>query len=102
MRQIKRHSEWVVLASGLILLALMDPQNTGTSFCLFDLLGFEFCPGQGLGHSIALSFRGEFSAAFEAHLAGPFAIVILTRRIISIWRQLYLHSIQIPEIQHYG
>ncbi|MEX0608232.1 MAG: DUF2752 domain-containing protein [Balneolaceae bacterium] len=66
----------------------MDPATTGTSFCLFDLAGVSFCPGEGLGHSVAYTFRGDLSSAFQAHLAGPVAVFILTFRILHIWKKL--------------
>ncbi len=94
MRFIKSHLEWVVFAIGLILLGSMDPATSATSFCIYDLLGIDFCPGDGLGHSIAYTFRGEFGAAFEAHFAGPAAVIILSCRIVFIWRQLYTKSNQ--------
>lgn len=92
MRFIHKHLEWVVFACGLILLGFMSPENTGISFCFFDFIGIEFCPGEGLGHSISYTFRGDFSSAMEAHLAGPAAIIILSARIMYIWRNLYNQS----------
>jgi hypothetical protein len=78
------HFEWVVFSIGLILMASMDPLNTGFSFCLFDIIGFSYCPGEGLGKSIAWLFRGEFSASYRAHPAGAVAVVILTLRIFHL------------------
>ncbi|HCI72364.1 MAG TPA: DUF2752 domain-containing protein, partial [Balneola sp.] len=53
MKKIRPHIEWVAFMIGLILMATMDPMTKGTSFCFFELLGISFCPGEGLGHSIA-------------------------------------------------
>ncbi|MEX0720882.1 MAG: DUF2752 domain-containing protein [Balneolaceae bacterium] len=91
MRFLKSHLEWTTFTVGLLLLALMDPSGTGVSFCLFDLAGIEYCPGKGLGHSIAYTFRGDFEAALKVHFAGPFAVLILSSRIIFLWNQL-LHK----------
>ncbi|MDR9419685.1 DUF2752 domain-containing protein [Gracilimonas sp.] len=91
MKFIHKHIEWFAFAIGLILLAFMSPENAGTSFCLFDLAGIEFCPGEGLGHSISYTFRGDLSSALSAHLAGPFAVVILIGRICYIWKNLLRH-----------
>lgn len=86
---IKKHIEWVVFSCGLLALAFMNPDlNTGTSFCFFDWIGIEFCPGRGLGHSIAYTFRGEFTKAFNAHLMGPIAVIVLSLRILHIWSSL--------------
>lgn len=81
------HFEWLALASGLLLMAFLDPAGSGASFCPVDRLGFDFCPGEGLGMSIAYGFRGEFAASFQLHPLGIPAIGILTGRIISIFRR---------------
>ena len=79
----RKYFEATVFAIGLFLLALMDPAvSNGPSLCLFDQLGFTFCPGDGLGYSISYTFRGEFSNALESNVLGPFAILVLSTRII--------------------
>lgn len=89
MVMIKKHIEWVAFSVGLIALAFMNPEiNSGISFCLFEWAGIDFCPGKGLGHSIAYTFRGEFANAFNAHYMGPFAVFILSLRILHIWSSL--------------
>ncbi len=102
MKAFRKHIEWMVFLTGLVLLAFMNPESSGTSFCVFDLLGFDFCPGEGLGHSIAYSFRGNFDAAIQAHIAGPAAILILSGRILSIWRTLYYSSTLTKETENNG
>lgn len=88
MKFINRHSEWMVFLVGLTLMATMNPYSEGTSLCLLEALGFKYCPGDGLGHSIAFLFRGEFSASLEANLMGPAVVVGLSSRILSIWKDL--------------
>jgi hypothetical protein len=102
MKFVHKHLEWIVFSVGLILLGTMNPEVSGTSFCVFDLLGFSFCPGEGLGHSIAYTFRGDFSSAFHAHLAGPAAVVILLLRILYIWKNLYHQSKLTDKEEQYG
>lgn len=75
------HFEWVAFSLGLIFMATMDPLNTGISFCLFEMAGITFCPGEGLGKSIAWLFRGEFSTSHQAHPAGSITVIILILRI---------------------
>lgn len=89
MKLFKKHFEWLAFAGALILMASIDPYSYKTSWCLFDLVGIEFCPGEGLGHSIAFLFRGEFTSSLNANLMGPFAVVILTGRILSIWNSFF-------------
>lgn len=74
--------EIVAFSTGLILLAFMDPETvTGPNLCLFEQVGITFCPGNGLGHSIAYTFNGDFVNALQANLLGPFAIIMLSSRI---------------------
>jgi len=78
------HFEWLALATGLILLALMDPLTQAQTLCPIERLGFEYCPGEGLGQSISHAFRGDFVASFYSHPAGIAAILIITGRIFAI------------------
>ncbi len=84
----KRHFEWVALSTGVLMMALMNPYiDTGYSWCLFERAGISFCPGDGLGHSIAFIFRGDFTNAVQANILGPFALIILSGRIIHLIKQ---------------
>ena len=75
--------EVVAFSVGLALLAFMDPYSTtGPGLCLLENLGFQYCPGDGLGHSISFIFRGDVNSALEANILGPFAIIILGGRIL--------------------
>lgn len=67
-------------------MGLMNPYDQGVSLCLFDLLGFSFCPGEGLGHSISFLMRGDIHSSFEANLMGPIAVGVLVARIATIWK----------------
>lgn len=68
-------------------MALMDPLNSKTTFCLFERAGITFCPGEGLGRSIAFLFRGDVNASFASHPAGIPAVLILLGRIFSILKR---------------
>lgn len=92
MRFIRKHLEWFIFSAGLILLAFMNPEDAGTSLCFFEWAGIDFCPGEGLGHSISYTFRGDLTSAFHAHMAGPAAVFILTARIIYLLKNLYKES----------
>lgn len=83
------HFEWIVLLSGLLLMAFMDPFTQAASFCPIDRLGFDFCPGCGLGKSVALAARGYLSASLQSHPLGFLAIVVIIGRICSIYRRNY-------------
>jgi len=78
----KNYFEIAAFSAGLALLAFMDPSSvSGPSLCLFEQLGITFCPGEGLGHSIAYTLDGDMYNALQANVLGPFAIIILSSRI---------------------
>jgi len=89
MNVFKPHIEWLAFFIGLVLMASLNPYETGETFCLFERIGISFCPGKGLGHSIAFLFRGELTQAIHANMLGPLAVIILSFRIMSIWKELY-------------
>jgi hypothetical protein len=78
------HFEWIALASALILASTIVPGTDEPTFCLFSRAGVEFCPGCGLGRSMALAFRGQLTASLYMHPAGILAIFIILYRIVSI------------------
>ncbi len=81
---------------GLIALAVFNPANSsgGFSLCPIHQLGFDFCPGCGLGHSIAWLFRGDLSTSMDEHMLGPLAAIILISRIIKLNYQHYFTTIK--------
>lgn len=81
-----------VWLSGLAYLLLIhSPGETHFTICPLANLGFEFCPGCGLGNSISYIFNGDIIASIHAHPLGILALIILTIRIITIiknnWRR---------------
>ncbi|HEY0679452.1 MAG TPA: DUF2752 domain-containing protein [Chitinophagaceae bacterium] len=80
-----RHSyypEIAIWTVALIIPAFIVPgPETHFSFCLFKHLGLTWCPGCGLGESIALLYRGELAASLSVHPLGIFAVIILLNRI---------------------
>jgi len=81
----QRYFELTAWVSALILLALMDPcTSPHYSFCIFKFLGFRYCPGCGIGHSISYLFRGDFRASFSAHPLGIFALAVIIYRIYKL------------------
>ncbi len=74
----------MALSAGLLLMAMLDPTSGSQTICPVERFGFEYCPGEGLGRSISLAFRGEFLASLAMHPAGIAAILILLGRIVTI------------------
>src|SRR5687768_12941054 len=81
--------EALIWISGLILLALMSPEIGHFTICPLSNLGFDFCPGCGLGRSISLLFRGRVLESFAAHPLGIFAVIILTYRIFHLTKTYF-------------
>ncbi|MCU4177205.1 DUF2752 domain-containing protein [Carboxylicivirga sp. N1Y90] len=77
----KRHLEAYFWLLAIVLLAFTNPElDSHFSLCLLKNLGFDFCPGCGLGHSIAFIFRGRFAESWHTHpLAIPALLLLLYR-----------------------
>ena len=92
------HFEWVAFSIGLILIVSMNPYvYQGSSICLFDIAGIGFCPGEGLGHSIAFFFRGDLNSAMEANALGPFAAFVIIFRIGYLIKNNIINNVKFRE-----
>lgn len=79
--------EAVIWTVGLLAMAAADPTAPPLlDLCLFDALGVSFCPGCGLGHSIAWLARGDLAASFQAHPLGLPAVGLVGYRIVDLVR----------------
>ena len=73
---------WLI---AIVMLAFSNPVEEGhASLCIVKNLNIGFCPGCGLGHSIAWLFRGEIIKSFNAHPLGIPAVIILLFRSFSL------------------
>lgn len=84
---------WIIVLLSFTLSPIQS--NDHLTLCPLKLIGFEHCPGCGLGRSIILFLHGHFSESFNMHPIAGLAIVILIIRIISIFRnylQLLKHK----------
>jgi hypothetical protein len=75
---------WII---GLTALALYEPTQTHISLCPFHYIGFDFCPGCGLGRSISFFFHGEIIQSLTTHPLGIFAVITLSSRIVQLSKQ---------------
>ncbi len=75
-------------SAALLIPVFIDPATPHFSFCLFNHLGFEFCPGCGLGRSLAYLYRGEIVQSFLCHPLGIMAFSILLYRITYLMKKL--------------
>ena len=73
--------EALVWSAGLLILALYNPHHQEhMSMCVFNNIGFKYCPGCGLGRSVSYFLHGDIVMSFSAHPAGiPAGIILLFR-----------------------
>ncbi|MEO8150943.1 MAG: DUF2752 domain-containing protein [Bacteroidia bacterium] len=81
--------ELIIWIASLTFLYFNNPYVEQSSFCILKLLGFSWCPGCGIGHSISLLMHGEFQASFKAHWLGAFAFVVLLQRIVILTKNYF-------------
>lgn len=87
--------EAVIWISGLTYLAFLDPgTDHHITICPIKTLGFSFCPGCGLGESIAHLFKFEFQQSFLSHPFGIAGFLILLYRIIILIRSSYRNYLE--------
>ena len=92
MIRVKKYIELSFWIAALILLAMLDPNQEGhSSLCIFHFIGIHFCPGCGLGRSIAYFFQGELIRSFQSHPFGIPAVFILFHRIYTLIRLHFYH-----------
>jgi hypothetical protein len=87
----KANLELFIWISAIILLGFLNPDSKQLSLCPLHFLGFHYCPGCGLGRSIALVFRGRFAESFAMHPLGFFALLIIGQRIFEL-AKVALHN----------
>ncbi|MEO8232968.1 MAG: DUF2752 domain-containing protein [Ignavibacteriota bacterium] len=75
---------FIWIAAIIYLAFFVNPYEAHFTICPLSNLGFEHCPGCGLGNSIALIFRGQFSQSFNTHILGIPALLIILHRIFAI------------------
>lgn len=78
------HFEWIALLGMLLLATTLDPTSSAPSYCILKQLGSDFCPGCGLGRSMALASQGSYQASFQMHPLGIVAIPVLMFRVIQL------------------
>lgn len=96
----KKHLEgwfWIIAIGAL---ALINPLTEGHgTLCVARNLNFGFCPGCGLGHSIAWLFRGNIIESFRAHPLGLPAMVILMTRSYQLLKDGFIRGEKISNTQ---
>jgi hypothetical protein len=86
--------EALMWIGALIFLAVSDPAHHHYTLCPISNLGFDFCPGCGLGRSISYFFRLDIVASVMTHPLGIPAVILLIHRSIQVIKQPLIHKIQ--------
>lgn len=94
-RHKKPSLELLFWIAGLVYLALINPAAEHFSFCLLKNLGFEYCPGCGLGASISHFLHGDVTLSFSKHPLGIFASILIVHRIITLIRPVISSRIEV-------
>jgi Protein of unknown function (DUF2752) len=88
IKHLNKNLEALMWIFALVYLILINPyQIQHFSFCLFKLIGIDFCPGCGIGRSISLIYHGDFLASLRMHPLGLFALLVIIYRIITLLRK---------------
>jgi hypothetical protein len=72
--------------SALAVLAFSNPTASHFSLCPLANLGIKWCPGCGLGHSIAAFLHGDVRLSLHYHWFGIPATAILIHRTVPLTR----------------
>lgn len=73
----------------LIAILILEPNSEShLSLCPLNQLGFDWCPGCGLGRSMNLLAYGEFQASWSMHPLGMVAFVVIFHRIWNLIKTL--------------
>lgn len=83
--RFKIPAEALIWTLALVVLGVFGSSLAGHfTFCIPTLLGFDGCMGCGIGRSIGMALRGDFTASWQAHPLGIPAVFILSTHIICL------------------
>ncbi len=102
--QILKMIEWegVLWLIALIYLFFINPYQTQHfTLCPFRNAGITFCPGCGLGRSIAFLYYGDIIASLKTHLLGIAAFILISLRITKLFFRT-IHNLQSITEENYG
>jgi hypothetical protein len=80
-----RNLEAIMWSIALLYLTFINPYELNHfSFCLFNIIGIDFCPGCGIGRSISMIYHGDFLGSLKMHPLGIFALGVIFYRIVTL------------------
>lgn len=76
----QKYFELLFWVFALFILFFADMHNEN-SLCFFHWVGFDWCPGDGIGHSIQSALHFQFVKSLNQHPLGIVAVMILFNRV---------------------
>jgi len=98
-RWIYRNNELLIWVAALVWIYFaVDPASTGPGLCVFHRLGFDACPGCGIGRSMHAALHFQWALSWKFHWLGIPAIGIILHRIYTIinYNKTKIHE-QLPD-----
>jgi hypothetical protein len=91
LKAFSRNFELIFWVTAMLCMAFAHPtDNSHFTLCPLKLMGFNWCPGCGMGHAIIYLFHGQFSASFHAHWLGIPAVAIIFYRITQLFSSCFV------------
>jgi hypothetical protein len=81
--------ELLFFLSALVSLYFSDINQSHFNLCPLAAMGFSFCPGCGLGHSIYYLMHLNFIQSWESHHLGFFAFIVIIHRIYTLTKNKF-------------
>lgn len=81
---IGEHIELLIWTAALIGLYFMPDTGGHFTLCPVGAMGFDWCPGCGLGHALHDLLHGNFTEAFRHHYLVLFTFIIILYRIFQL------------------
>lgn len=82
---VNKNLEAIMWSVALIYLMFINPYELNHfSFCLFNIIGIDFCPGCGIGRSISMIYHGDVLGSLKMHPLGIFALGVIFYRIVTL------------------
>ncbi|QCK16431.1 DUF2752 domain-containing protein [Mangrovivirga cuniculi] len=84
INRIIKYNELIIWIGAVIALYIITPSGNHFTLCPLSNLGFEYCPGCGLGKGIHHILHGELNNSIDSHFLAIPALVILLNRIYKL------------------
>lgn len=90
--------ELLFWSCALVLLATSNANEHHFTLCPLANLGFEWCPGCGLGRAITALFHGEVLASIKHHWLGIPALALMLKRMYQLSKPFFHKKLKYKQI----